>query len=147
MKNLDDPKYAKAIAYTDGKYKYKKIYDEELYAHMALGYSYTSFAGRIGVTIYQLYNWEKKYPSWLAAKHRGEAARLFKHEETIVKQSDGRVRGSTDAIKFILKNQVDELAWQDKIQSEVNATVTNAPEVELDFANRPSPFKDHSSQS
>lgn len=48
--------------------KYKVQYCEELIEHMARGYSYTSFAGKIRVDEKTLFNWEKENEAWATAK-------------------------------------------------------------------------------
>jgi transcriptional regulator with XRE-family HTH domain len=56
--------------------RYDAAYCAQLQAHMAGGLSYESFAGKIGVGINTLYEWEKKHTAFREAKSRGKAASL-----------------------------------------------------------------------
>jgi hypothetical protein len=58
--------------------KYRKAFCKELIAHMAQGYSFESFAGKIGVCKQTLYSWSNQSPDFKRAKGLGFAkSRLF----------------------------------------------------------------------
>ena len=50
------------------KTKFKPEYCLELISHLKLGYSYKSFAAKIGVNVDTLYAWENKFPDFSDAK-------------------------------------------------------------------------------
>lgn len=47
---------------------YKQEYCQQLISHMSAGYSYETFAAKIGVRRSTLYLWEKSHPEWVDAK-------------------------------------------------------------------------------
>jgi transposase len=61
--------------------QYKKEYCELLIQHMANGYSFESFAHKIGRGRQTLYDWTKSYPEWKEAKQIGESAALYHYEK------------------------------------------------------------------
>lgn len=61
--------------------KYKPEYCQKLIEHMALGYSYEAFAGKVDVAIDTLYNWEQLFPDFSEAKKEGKAKQRTKLEE------------------------------------------------------------------
>ena len=84
---------------------YLPEYDQELYDHMAEGYSYESFAGRIGVARATIYTWEALHPSFLDAKNAGREAQLFANERTMHGIAKGKLRdANVTAQIFIMKN-------------------------------------------
>lgn len=48
--------------------KYRHEYCQELIAHMEKGYSYTTFAGHIGVNPDTLYSWERRFSEFSETK-------------------------------------------------------------------------------
>jgi len=98
--------------------KYKSAYCEELYEHMAQGFSYESFAGRIRVCRDTLYEWESKYPEFSYIKKVGKDASLLKYEELIMNLANGVVEGNSTAAVWYGKNM---FGWTDKQQIETNS--------------------------
>lgn len=69
--------------------KYKPEYCKRLVEWMAQGYSYSTFSTQLDVVPATLYNWEKEYPEWVAAKEKGvEAGKTFL-EGAIIKGVNG----------------------------------------------------------
>ena len=66
--------------------KYKKDYCEQLIEHMAKGFSFESFAGKIRTTYRSLYTWTEKHDEFLQAKEIGQAANRLFWEDLSLKQ-------------------------------------------------------------
>lgn len=64
---------------------YKPEFCQMLIDHMAEGYSFESFAGKVNTTFKTLYNWEQEHLEFLQAKLEGKAKCLIKWEEIGVK--------------------------------------------------------------
>ena len=86
-------------------YKYQRHYPEMLRSHLAQGYSYSSFAGKIGVTRENLYRWEKRHPEWLNAKSIGLAAGLLIWEKMGVRFTEGEEKGNHRIWVLTMKNR------------------------------------------
>lgn len=56
---------------------YKPEYCEMLIDHMTEGFSYKSFAGKLGITKQALYKWEKDHPEFAEAKEIGLSRSLY----------------------------------------------------------------------
>ena len=90
---------------------YKKKFCEMLIAHMAKGYSYTTFCAEINVGRQTLYDWEKAHPEWLEAKAIGYEKGLKLFETLAVTKSMGKkLKGSDygidmNAVTFMLKTR------------------------------------------
>lgn len=70
---------------------YKKAFEKQLYEHMSQGFSYESFAGKIGVTRETLYDWEKKHPNFSYMKNVGREAGLLTYEELVLNAAKGLI--------------------------------------------------------
>jgi transcriptional regulator with XRE-family HTH domain len=101
---------------------YDPVYCAMLVDHMAEGFSYESFAGKIGTTRATLYNWEKQHPEFLdAKKHAFEACLQFWEAQGIkglwnesFKDDDGTtVSRSVNASVWIF-NMKNRFKWRDK---------------------------------
>jgi len=106
--------------------EYKREYCEMLIQHMSKGYSYTSFAGRIGVSFKTLYNWEGVYEEFLQAKRIGEAAELLKWEELTLEhvisrsEANGKNRRSTSLNAGVWhSNMRNRFRWRDRVKEEI----------------------------
>ena len=92
--------------------KYLETYPDELYEHMADGFSYNAFAGRIRVTRDCLYKWEKEYPEFLYAKKAGRDASLYAYEQDVKRMYKGEFEGgNATALVWYGKNTQN---WTDK---------------------------------
>lgn len=110
--------------------KYKPEYCMMLIEHMADGFSYHSFAGKIGVCYDTLHQWEKDYPEFSDAKSQGLAACLWWDEKLLSGGSQGKVRGyNVNAHKWKMANihkwrdrqEVVEVSAKDKTDEELLA--------------------------
>lgn len=63
---------------------FKPEYCTLLMNHMQDGFSFESFAGKVGVCFKTLYNWEKDFPEFLQAKETGRAMQLFHWEGKVM---------------------------------------------------------------
>ncbi len=101
---------------------YDEKYPDMLIEHMKTGLSFPSFAGKIGVCVATLYNWEKDHAEFLEAKKIGEAhARLVWEEWGMVglfgmsKDKTGRPMKFNPTIWiFSMKNK---FGWKDQPDS------------------------------
>jgi hypothetical protein len=98
---------------------YDPAYCDELEAFMARGYSFTAFAGSIGVCRATLDNWAAAHPEFLGARNRAKAKRLMHWETqglTVAKEGGGG--GQATIIAFGLKNMGDG-EWADVQKTEL----------------------------
>jgi hypothetical protein len=97
---------------------YEDRFSDELEAFMAQGYSFTAFAGSIGVCRNTLDNWAKDHPEFLGARQRAKAKRLL-HWETagLTVAKDGGGPGAATMVTFGLKNMGDG-EWVDAQRQE-----------------------------
>ena len=94
--------------------EYDPRYCDELEAFMAQGYSFTAFAGSIGVCRATLDNWAKEHPEFLGARERAKALRLMHWEKSALKVAEkGGGPGTATIITFGLKNMGGD-EWVDK---------------------------------
>lgn len=97
--------------------RYKPEYCELLEKHMAKGYSFEAFGGRIKVDRQTLYNWCSVFPEFQAAKNRGVEASRFLLEKRlmqITKTGKGHIVGAI----FLLKNKFPN-DWRDRKELEI----------------------------
>lgn len=103
---------------------YDPSYCDELEAFMAQGYSFTAFAGSIGVCRATLDNWAKEHPEFLGARNRAKAKRLMHWEKSALKVAEtGGGPGTATMIAFGLKNMGDD-EWRDKQEVEHTGGLT-----------------------
>lgn len=97
--------------------KFKPEYCEQLIQHMGEGFSFESFAGKIGTHRDTLYEWEKVHPEFSDAKKAAtEACRLWWEEkgmQGLFSEYQGRKMNSALWI-FNMKNR---FKWKDRIES------------------------------
>lgn len=94
--------------------KYSPAYCEEVIACMGKGYSFTAFAGEIGVDKDTLYEWVKVHPEFSDAVKKARAKRLRCLEEKLL---NGDTGPRVTAMIFALKN-ADAEEWRDKVTNE-----------------------------
>lgn len=95
--------------------KYEASYCDSLLSHMALGYSFESFAGRIGVHRDTLYEWLKHHPEFSDAKKVGtEKSRLIWEGMGLRAASGNAPKGFNAAVYiFTMKNK---FKWTDRVE-------------------------------
>jgi transposase len=93
---------------------YKPEYCQELIDYMAQGYGYLAFAGKIGVSIQTMYDWEKAHDEYLEAKERAFEANRRVWDEAATDAALGRKTGINPTIMiFNLKNRFPK-EWRDR---------------------------------
>lgn len=99
--------------------EYEERFCDELEEFMARGYSFTAFAGSIGVCRATLDNWAEAHPEFLGARNRAKAKRLMHWETAGLKVAEkGGGPGTAQMIAFGLKNMGDG-EWVDLTKREV----------------------------
>lgn len=101
---------------------YKPKYCKELQVHMSQGYSFQSFAGKIGVCVDTINGWAQIKPEFSYARAAGNAQRLLYNEQLLDSFSSGKSLGNAAAIIFKMKNMGSGLAWTDKTEVDVTTT-------------------------
>ena len=106
--------------------KYDPKYCEELIEHMNEGYSFESFAGRIGVTRSTIYEWAKVNEQFSDAKSIAVAKSLMKWEGLGLSLANGDAKGSAPAWIFSMKNRFPDL-YSDKREIETTTKPDRIP--------------------
>ena len=116
--------------------KYKEEFCEELIEHMAEGYSYEAFAGRIGTCKQTLYDWEKANPEFLDAKRTAfERSRFFWEKQGI----DGvwAIETFSEEGKKEYSKKLNSTAWIFNMKNRFNWTdkkdVTHGGDVKINL--------------
>lgn len=117
---------------------YDSKYCEMLVKHMKEGYSFESFAGKIGFCKKTLYNWATDNPEFLHAYKKGrDACRLFWEERGMKGLMVGKRFNSTTWI-FNMKNRFKD-DWMDKMvredSSKIDAKVEHKGKINVRFGN------------
>jgi hypothetical protein len=109
-------------------HKYKPEYCQMLEDHMAEGFTYESFAGRIRVDYSTLFNWEKQFPEFFQSKKAAAPRQRFANEERMHKIAQGKIRNANVTAQiFIMKNCH---GWKDRTEvTEVSPDKMNRDEV------------------
>lgn len=108
--------------------KYFPEYCQYLIEHMSSGYTYESFAGKIGITFKTMYNWEKEYPDFLHAKEHGHACRLLFYDMLLVAKATGAVAAiDMQCLKWILINS--SYGYSDETKQNVSSENEDADRV------------------
>lgn len=84
--------------------KYRFEYSEKLINHMALGASFKSFGGIVGVSKQTLYDWCQRHSEFAEAKDIGRAKSELFWINLGKKLSLGELKGSASAWIFMMKN-------------------------------------------
>lgn len=97
--------------------KYDPIYCDQMIEFMSKGYSYTAFAGHIGVNVDTLQEWSRNHRDFSVAKSIAEAA----CEKTLISIGHGlitgRLRGNATPWVFMMKNICK---WKDRTDLEIS---------------------------
>jgi hypothetical protein len=115
---------------------YKPEYCDALIKHMTLGFSFESFAGKIGYCKQTLYNWATVNREFLDAYKKGrEACRLFWEERGMKGLMVGKRFNSVTWI-FNMKNRFKD-DWMDKMvredSSKIDAKVEHSGTIKVRF--------------
>lgn len=94
--------------------KYKKEYCDQLIKHMADGFSFHSFGGKLLVGPRTLFDWLDRYPEFLEAKQVGEFACMYFWEKTGIAGTHGKIKGFQQAsFIFNMKARFAKYGWRD----------------------------------
>jgi hypothetical protein len=100
---------------------FKPEYCQMLILHMKEGFSFESFAGRIGVSRTVIYDWTEKYKDFADAKEDGEAGSRYFLEDVGRCGMTGKLPGfNVVAWLFTMKNRCN---WRDKTDVEHSGEV------------------------
>lgn len=107
--------------------EFKDEYCEQLIEHMKKGFSFASFAGKVGVCLNTIKNWAKRHENFLAAKEIGWSGNLLFWEELGIDGTWSTTeREGNQSISKTLNARVWELnmknrhAWKDKTELSVD---------------------------
>jgi len=89
--------------------KYKPDYCNEVVLHMEQGFSFDSFAGRIGVSRDTLYEWLKVYPEFSDKVAIAQAKCLLKWEQLGLAGMLGKVKGFNGGVYAF--NMTNRFRW------------------------------------
>jgi hypothetical protein len=95
--------------------KYEPRYCEELVRHMEMGYSFESFAGRIGVHRDTLYAWAEAHVEFSDAKKVGTEKSRYFWEGLGLRAAAGVSKINPAVWIFAMKNR---FGWRDRIETE-----------------------------
>ena len=109
----------------NGSPKYDEAFIPILLRHMGLeGKSYQSLAFKLGVSaVKTLYNWEKRWPEWKAAKDIASMGRLSFIEDMLEGLATGKNKGNAAAAIFYAKNAAPD-EFKDKREIDIQGSVT-----------------------
>jgi hypothetical protein len=94
--------------------KYKKEYCEDLIEHMAQGFSFHSFGGKLLVSARVLFDWLDRHPEFQEAKAVGEYACMYFWEKTGIAGTHGKIKGFQQAsFIFNMKARFAKYGWRD----------------------------------
>lgn len=94
--------------------KYKKEYCQQLIDHMAAGFSFHSFGGKLLVGHRTLFDWLDRYPEFQDAKLIGEYACMYFWEKTGIAGTHGKIKGFQQAsFIFNMKARFAKYGWRD----------------------------------
>ena len=91
--------------------KYRPEYCQELMAHMEKGYSYTTFAGHVGVNPDTLYGWERRFPEFSETKKLAMGRSLMFWEQLGLQ---GLLLGSKFKAGVWILNMRNRFGWSNR---------------------------------
>jgi len=107
---------------------YKPEYCDEMIEYARTGGFYNNFAGRIGICVQTLYNWEKVHPEFLESKGIAKAACLHWWDE---RAREGLFDKSFNTTIWVfVKKNID--GWADKSEVKQNSNI----EINIDSQDR-----------
>ncbi|MCM2281877.1 MAG: helix-turn-helix domain containing protein, partial [Bdellovibrionaceae bacterium] len=81
---------------------YQTKFCDQLVKHCAQGFSFESFAHRIGVSERTLRNWRDSYPEFAEAYDRAKTAALFFFEERLIHAISGSKKSSKQSAAILI---------------------------------------------
>lgn len=95
--------------------KYKEEYCDMLIEHMKQGYSFESFASRVGVHVDSLYEWCKMFPEFSESKKKGFASSQTFWEDAAIKGLwNITEHGQTLNTSLWIFNMKNRFKWTDR---------------------------------
>ena len=105
-------------------YKYKEEYCDLMIEKMSEGYSYEAVAGFCGVCRDTLYEWEKKFPEWKAAKKEAfTQCQIFWEKAGLQGMFMGGKETPFNSAVWIF-NMKNRFNWSDRVHQDVKTEVT-----------------------
>lgn len=99
--------------------KYFPEYAQMLIDHMAIGYTYETFASTVTVSVKTLYNWELQHEEFLLAKEIGMAKGQYFWEGLGIMGASGNIPSfNTSVWIFMMKNR---FGWRDNPEDNKDA--------------------------
>lgn len=109
-----------------GPSKYKDEYCDELIEHMTAGFSFESFAGKLGIAIKTLYNWESRHEEFFRAKMIGRAGGLYFYEKAMLEglwfDPEKGKNLNTNLFRLIMRSRYPK-QWAEKYQIDIEAKI------------------------
>ena len=102
---------------------YDPDYCDQLLEHMAQGYSFESFAGKIGTHRDTLYDWCDRHEEFLDARKTGQAVALYFYEKIGIAGTLGKLPGFNASMWcFQMKNRFN---WTDRREETTKMQITH----------------------
>lgn len=108
---------------------YRPEYCKQLIEHMSEGYSFESFAGKIGTTFKTMYMWAENYPDFQQAKDEGFAKNRVFWEKVGIDGATGRVQ-NFNAVSWVF-NMKNRFNWRDNRDTVVEVSGINGGPVQI----------------
>lgn len=93
--------------------EYRPAYCARIIAFMTEGYSFSAFAGEVGVSIWTLQEWRNRFPDFREAAERGKAARLKTWESKAMDFAFGRTEKGNAAVLLRGLAKASPEEWQE----------------------------------
>lgn len=104
--------------------KFKEEYCDRLVDHMAEGFSFESFAGKVLVSRQTIYSWLEKSSNFLDSKRRGEMACLYFWENASIKGMFNTQDTKLNVGNWVF-NMKNRFNWKDSHQIDLDNNEAN----------------------
>lgn len=109
--------------------EYQPQYCAQLIEHMAYGFSFETFAARIGVSEETLHHWLEQFPDLKKAQAKGEIAARLYWEKIGLAAVMGKIPGFNEALWLSYMQQ--RFGWCGKEPPMISRADKNFPQVSL----------------
>lgn len=111
--------------------KFQEKYCDMLIRHMEEGFTFNSFAAKIGVATHTLFNWRKKYPEFQAAFDIGYAKGMYHWEQIGKAGITGMLKGFNGWAWFLIMR--NRFGWNNKQESTLSLEFEQTPKGDGDI--------------